>query len=296
MSSARGIIDEVPETPQPNAMERREDDAPYSSPESTHEADSDYRSGNTPVKSSRPNKKRQHSASNEQSAGSSAKQPARQNKKQQDAQTKRGQRSDLGPGDGQSPPKRIKINTGKSIDRIAEEVNGGVNKLTEVIKDQRKEIEDLKNPASNYLVAQLNEENQDLKEKIKDLQNRKDSLEDLFQMISTDHEVLSIRLDKERDKYQRYYDDEISRQWTRLAATIQNLCVLELTTPPPKEASADEPKFMALIRENPRKTHQFLQRFVWTGLYRAIFRGAGGIWCGNMSSALDTWRAAVTGK
>ncbi|CAG9971655.1 unnamed protein product [Clonostachys byssicola] len=294
MSSARGIIDEVPETPQPNAIERPEDDASYSSPESTHEADSDYRSGTTPVKSPPPNKKRQHSASNEQTGGSSAKQPARQNKKQKDAQTKRGQSSGVGPGDGQSPPKRIKINTGKSIDRIVEEAKGGFNKLTEVIKDQRKEIEALRIPASNYLVAQLNEEIQDLKCKNQQLQIQRDDLRDIIQKIGEDHELLSNRLDKQRDNYQRYYDGEISRQWTRLAGAIQNLCVLELKTPPPKEASADEPNFMALIRENPGKTHQFLQRFVWAGLYRAIFRGAGGIWCGNMSSALTKWRQAVT--
>ncbi|CAI6055142.1 unnamed protein product [Clonostachys chloroleuca] len=294
MSSTRGIIDEVPETPQPNAMERREDDASYSSPESTHEADSDYRSGNTPVKSSRPKKKRQHSASHEQSAGSSAKQPARQNKKQQDAQTKRGQRSDVGPDNGQSPPKRIKINTGKSIDRIAEEINGGVNKLTEVIKEQRKEIEALKNPASNYLVAQLNKEIQYLKEKNQELQNRKDGLQDLIQSIGADHEILYNRLDKQRDKYRNICDDQISRQWSRLAFLIQSMSLNLLDTPVPKVASADEPYFMALIRENPRKGHVFLQHFIWKGLYRAIFRGVGGIWCGHMSSALNAWRVAIT--
>ncbi|CAH0026678.1 unnamed protein product [Clonostachys rhizophaga] len=301
MSSARGTIDEVPETPQPNAIERREDDASYSSPESTHEADSDYRSGTTPVKSSRPNKKRQHSASNEQSAGSSAKQPARQSKKQQDAQAKRGQRSGVGSGDGQSPPKRIKINTGKSIDRIAEEINGGVNKLAEAIKDQRKEIEDqrkeieaLKNPASNHLVAQLNEEIQHLKSKNQELQIQKDGLQDLIQRIGVDHELLSIRLDKQRDKYRKVCDDEISRQWSRLAFIIQSTSLHLLDTTVPKVASADEPYFMALIRENPRKGHVFLQRFIWKRLYRAIFQGTGGIWCGHMSSALNAWRVAIT--
>jgi hypothetical protein len=74
------------------------------------------------------------------------------------------------------------------------------------------------------------------------------------------------------------------------------MCLGQLKTPPPKEASPDEPDFMALMREYPRKSHGFMQRFIWTELYRAIFKGAGGIWCAHMSSTLNTWRVAITGK
>ncbi|VUC27156.1 unnamed protein product [Clonostachys rosea] len=297
MSSVRGMPGEVPETPQPNAEELREYDPSCSSPEpeSAHEADPDYHSGPaTPVKGSRKNKKRQHDASNEQVSDPSAKQQGRQNNKQQDLQTKRGQRSELGPVDNQSSIKKIKLNTGKGVDRIVEEINGGVNKLNEVIKGQRKEIDDLKNPVSNHHIAQLNAAIEELKEKNQELQTRKDELEDLFHGIAQDHDVLSNRLDKSRDAYQKVCDDEIRRKWTQLAFNIQNLCIGQLKTPPPKEASADEPDFMALIRAKPRNTHHFLQRYIWAQIHGAIFRGAGGIWCGKMSLAFNMWRVAVT--